>query len=137
MAKRAACQAWSRRNAASGSSLSGGRSSGSGGPNGSLVATSWARTRAVRTGSLSPSRASASTQSSCTRPATRAAVPDADDGGRVGQRGDVVAAAGLVGRLLARGERVGDGAAAVEVARPLDELARPGHGPSVGVSGRS
>ena len=32
-----------------------------------------------------------------------------------------------LGRLLARRERVGDGAAAVEVARPLDELARADH----------
>ena len=54
IAKRAACQAWSLRNVASGSSLSGGSTSGSGGPNGLAVATSWARTRAVRTGSLSP-----------------------------------------------------------------------------------
>ena len=70
IARRAACQAWSLRNVASGSSLSGGSTRGSGGPNGLAVATSWARTRAVRTGSLSPSRARASTQSSWTRPAT-------------------------------------------------------------------
>ncbi len=70
-------------------------------------------------------------------PGDAAAVPDTDDGGRVGQRGEVSAVARLVGRLLAREERVANGAAAVELARPLDELPRPGHGPSVGVSGGS
>ena len=42
--------------------------------NGLLVATNCARTRAVRTGSVSPSRASASTHSWCTRSATAARV---------------------------------------------------------------